>query len=116
MLQRKLDAPAASLSGGERQILALARALMPSPGLLLLDEPSAGLSPKTLGEVFEAIQRIRAKEDVTILMVEQNAMEALRISDRAYVLSMGTVAITGEAQALMNDGQVRELYLGGRAA
>ncbi|MNT67484.1 High-affinity branched-chain amino acid transport ATP-binding protein LivF [compost metagenome] len=116
VLQRKLDAPAASLSGGERQILALARALMPSPGLLLLDEPSAGLSPKTLGEVFEAIQRIRAKEDVTILMVEQNAMEALRISDRAYVLSMGTVAITGEAQALMNDEQVRELYLGGRAA
>lgn len=116
VLQRKLDAPAASLSGGERQILALARALMPSPGLLLLDEPSAGLSPKTLGEVFEAIQRIRAKEGVTILMVEQNAMEALRISDRAYVLSMGTVAITGQAEALMNDAKVRELYLGGRAA
>ncbi|MEN5164026.1 ATP-binding cassette domain-containing protein [Achromobacter sp. PAB15] len=116
VLQRKLNAPAASLSGGERQILALARALMPSPGLLLLDEPSAGLSPKTLGEVFEAIQRIRAKENVTILMVEQNAMEALRISDRAYVLSMGTVAITGDAHALMHDEQVRELYLGGRAA
>lgn len=116
VLGRKLQAPAASLSGGERQILALARALMPSPGLLLLDEPSAGLSPKTLGEVFEAIQRIREKENVTILMVEQNAMEALRISDRAYVLSMGTVAITGDAQSLMNDEQVRELYLGGRAA
>ncbi len=116
VLGRKLQAPAASLSGGERQILALARALMPSPDLLLLDEPSAGLSPKTLGEVFEAIQRIREKEDVTILMVEQNAMEALRISDRAYVLSMGTVAITGDAHALMNDDQVRELYLGGRAA
>lgn len=116
VLGRKLQAPAASLSGGERQILALARALMPSQGLLLLDEPSAGLSPKTLGEVFEAIQRIREKENVTILMVEQNAMEALRISDRAYVLSMGTVAITGDAHALMNDDQVRELYLGGRAA
>lgn len=116
VLGRKLQAPAASLSGGERQILALARALMPSPDLLLLDEPSAGLSPKTLGEVFEAIQRIREKEKVTILMVEQNAMEALRISDRAYVLSMGTVAITGDAHSLMNDEQVRELYLGGRAA
>jgi len=116
VLGRKLAAPAASLSGGERQILALARALMPSPSLLLLDEPSAGLSPKTLDEVFRAIEQIRASEQVTILMVEQNAMEALRISDRAYVLSMGTVALTGQAQALMHDPEVRELYLGGRAA
>ncbi|MCG7324129.1 ABC transporter ATP-binding protein [Achromobacter sp. ACRQX] len=116
VLRRKLDASAASLSGGERQILALARALMPTPSLLLLDEPSAGLSPKTLDEVFSAIERIRASEQVTILMVEQNAMEALRISDRAYVLSMGTVALTGDAKPLMNDPEVRELYLGGRAA
>jgi branched-chain amino acid transport system ATP-binding protein len=116
MLSRKIAAPAASLSGGERQILALARALMPRPRMLLLDEPSAGLSPKMLQEVFEAIVQVRAKEGVAILMVEQNAMEALRISDRAYVLSMGTVALTGPAHQLMNDPQVRELYLGGRAA
>ena len=116
ILGRKFDAPAASMSGGERQILALARALMPSPSLLLLDEPSAGLSPKVLHEVFDAIVEVRDKERVTILMVEQNAMEALRISDRAYVLSMGSVALTGEARQLMHDPQVRELYLGGRAA
>lgn len=116
VLERKFNAPAASLSGGERQILALARALMPRPSLLLLDEPSAGLSPKMLQEVFQAIVQVRNKEGVTILMVEQNAMEALRMSDRAYVLSMGTVALTDSAHALMHDPQVRELYLGGRAA
>lgn len=116
VLRKKLDALAASMSGGERQILALARALMPRPRLLLLDEPSAGLSPKVLLQVFEAIREVRAKEGITILMVEQNAMEALRISDRAYVLSMGTVALTGRAAELMADPQVRELYLGGRAA
>lgn len=116
ILAKKFNAPAASMSGGERQILALARALMPRPRLLLLDEPSAGLSPKVLLEVFEAIGQIRAKEGVTILMVEQNAMEALRISDRAYVLSMGSVALTGDARELMHDPQVSELYLGGRVA
>lgn len=116
VLRRKFNAPAASLSGGERQILALARALMPRPRLLLLDEPSAGLSPKVLLEVFDAICTVRDKEQVTILMVEQNAVEALRISDRAYVLSMGTVALSGKAGELMHDPQVRELYLGGRAA
>lgn len=116
ILAKKFNAPAASMSGGERQILALARALMPRPRVLLLDEPSAGLSPKVLLEVFEAIQQVRAEEGVTILMVEQNAMEALRISDRAYVLSMGSVALTGNAHELMHDPQVSELYLGGRVA
>ena len=115
ILAKKFDARAASMSGGERQILALARALMPRPEILLLDEPSAGLSPKVLHEVFDAIVHVRDQERVTILMVEQNAMEALRISDRAYVLSMGTVALTGRAQELLQDEKVRELYLGGRA-
>jgi branched-chain amino acid transport system ATP-binding protein len=115
VLGRKFEARASSMSGGERQILALARALMPRPGILLLDEPTAGLSPKVLHEVFDAIVHVRDQERVTILMVEQNAMEALRISDRAYVLSMGTVALTGRAQELLQDEKVRELYLGGRA-
>jgi len=115
ILAKKFDARAASMSGGERQILALARALMPRPEILLLDEPSAGLSPKVLHEVFDAIVHVRDQERVTILMVEQNAMEALRISDRAYVLSMGAVALTGRAQELLQDEKVRELYLGGRA-
>lgn len=114
VLGRKLKSPAAALSGGERQILALARALMPRPRMLLLDEPSAGLSPKVLHEVFDAIVRVREQEGVTVLMVEQNAMEALRISDRAYVLSMGQVALEGRAADLLRDPQMRALYLGGR--
>lgn len=116
ILRRKFNDPAASMSGGERQILALARALMPRPGLLLLDEPSAGLSPKVLKEVFQAIVTVNKEEGVTMLMVEQNAIEALRMSDRAYVLAMGAVALHGAADKLMDDPQVRELYLGGRAA
>jgi len=114
VLKRKLNAPAASMSGGERQILALARALMPSPRILLLDEPSAGLSPKVLHEVFDAIMQVREQEGVTIIMVEQNAIEAMRISDRAYILSLGTVALTGTCSDLLHDPKVRELYLGGR--
>lgn len=114
VLARKLSSPAASLSGGERQVLSLARALMPRPRVLLLDEPSAGLSPKTLAEVFEAISATRDKEGISVLMVEQNAMEALRISDRAYVLSVGTVALENKASVLMNSPEMRELYLGGR--
>ncbi len=116
MLGRKFNQPAAALSGGERQILALGRALMPAPKTLLLDEPSAGLSPKMLNDVFAAILQIRKLEEVAILMVEQNAMEALRISDRAYILALGNVALTGKSAELMHDDRVRELYLGGRAA
>lgn len=116
VLARKLAHPSAALSGGERQILALARALMPRPKFLLLDEPSAGLSPKVLHEVFDAIVQVRREEQVTILMVEQNAVEAMRISDRAYILSQGTVALSGESRELLHDPKVRELYMGGRAA
>jgi ABC-type branched-subunit amino acid transport system ATPase component len=103
VLHKKWQSPASALSGGERQILALARALMPEPAVLLLDEPSAGLSPKMLTEVFSAIQTIRRQEKVTILMVEQNAMEALHISDRAYVLALGKVAMEGSARDLLDD-------------
>lgn len=87
---------------------------MPEPAVLLLDEPSAGLSPKMLTEVFSAIQTIRRQEKVTILMVEQNAMEALHISDRAYVLAIGKVAMEGSARDLLDDPRMRELYFGGR--
>lgn len=114
LLRKKWQAPASALSGGERQILALTRALMPEPAILLLDEPSAGLSPKMLDEVFSAIQTIRELEKVTILMVEQNAMEALHISDRAYILALGKVALTGDARDLLSDPRMSELYFGGR--
>jgi branched-chain amino acid transport system ATP-binding protein len=87
---------------------------MPRPRFLLLDEPSAGLSPKMLGEVFDAIVQLRDAERVGVLMVEQNAIEALRISDRAYVLSMGQVALEGAASELLESPAMRELYLGGR--
>jgi len=114
ILRQRLAARAAALSGGERQILALARALMPRPNILLLDEPSAGLSPKMLQAVFDAIVQVRAQAHVTILMVEQNAIQALQVSDRAYVLSMGSVALTGKAHDLLHDASMRELYLGAR--
>lgn len=113
MLARRLRARAFTLSGGERQILALARALMPSPKYLLLDEPSAGLSPTMLQEVFAAIAHLVRSTGVAVLLVEQNAAEALAISDRGYVLVMGRVALTGPAAMVLHDDQVRHLYLGG---
>lgn len=113
VLARKLRQKAFTLSGGERQILALARALMPEPKYLLLDEPSAGLSPAMLEEVFAAIADIVRNAGVAVLLVEQNAAEALAISDRAYVLVMGKVALTGPADMVLHDDQVRHFYLGG---
>ena len=113
LLKRKLLERAYTLSGGERQILAMARALMPSPNYLLLDEPSAGLSPTMLTQVFEAIVALVKQTGIGVLLVEQNAAQALEISDRAYVLVLGRAALTGPAHDLMTDPQVRDLYLGG---
>lgn len=106
---------AESMSGGQRQALAFARALMTRPSTLLLDEPSAGLSPRLVDELFETVQRTRDAHNVTILLVEQNAVQALRISDEAVVLVAGEVAIAGPAAAVLQDKSVAELYLGASA-
>lgn len=103
---------AEGLSGGERQMLAVARALMPAPSVLLLDEPSAGLAPKAVGEVFEMVRRVN-ESGVTVVMIEQNARAALAIADRGYVLEGGRNRFTGRGVDLLNDPHVAELYLGG---
>ncbi|PWK76796.1 ABC transporter ATP-binding protein [Aminobacter sp. AP02] len=112
-LASKQERKASALSGGERQILSLARALISNPKVLLLDEPSAGLSPLMMHEVFAAIAEIRDRTGMCIVMVEQNAFEALGVADRAYVLSLGKVAIEGRAADLLADPAMRHLYLGG---
>jgi neutral amino acid transport system ATP-binding protein len=103
-----------TMSGGERQMVAMARALMPEPDVLLLDEPSAGLAPIFVDAMFEQIARVNAV-GVTILMVEQNARRALEMSHRGYVLELGRNRYQGAAQALLDDPRVAELYLGGAA-
>ena len=108
--ERKKD-KAGNLSGGQRQILALGRALITSPSLLLLDEPSAGLSPVAINEVFTSIKDINAS-GVSILLVEQNAKRALGFSDRGYVLDQGRNAYQGSGEELLNDPRVIDLYLG----
>jgi branched-chain amino acid transport system ATP-binding protein/neutral amino acid transport system ATP-binding protein len=112
MLAEKRRAAARTLSGGQRQILAMAMALMVHPRLLLLDEPSAGLSPKAAEGLFDTIAAIHA-EGTAIAMVEQNALEALAIADRAAVLVDGRTAIVGAARVLAADPKVRKLFLGG---
>jgi ABC-type branched-subunit amino acid transport system ATPase component len=104
--------PAGTMSGGERQMVAMARALMPQPQILLLDEPSAGLSPAYVDIVFEQIAEING-HGVTILMVEQNARRALAMSTRGYVLDLGRNRYEGPGEALLHDPRVAQLYLGG---
>ncbi|MDX6278047.1 MAG: branched-chain amino acid transport system ATP-binding protein [Nocardioidaceae bacterium] len=110
-LGERKDQRASSLSGGERQMVAMGRALMMSPSVLLLDEPSAGLSPALQDEVFVQTKRINTA-GVSVVMVEQNARRCLQICDRAYVLDQGRNAHTGPGRELMNDPKVIELYLG----
>jgi len=114
ILRERYSQRAGTLSGGERQLLAMARALMGQPQLLLLDEPSAALAPKLVGEVMHQIQQIN-RLGVTILLVEQNARQALKISHRGYVLENGRECYSGAGQELLHDPRIGELYLGIKA-
>jgi len=110
-LKERENQKAGTLSGGEQQMLAMARALMSRPRLLLLDEPSLGLAPLVVHTIFEAIDEIRSK-GTTILLVEQNAHAALKHSDRAYVMETGEITMEGPSKELANDPRIKEAYLG----
>ena len=110
-LAERRHQPAGTLSGGEQQMLAIARALMSRPKLMLMDEPSMGLAPLLVKEVFDLIQELR-REGTTILLVEQNARMALSIADRAYVLETGRIVHEGIACEMLEDERIREAYLG----
>ncbi len=111
-LKERIKQLSGTLSGGEQQMLAMGRALMSNPKLLLLDEPSMGLAPILVDEIFSIIQEIN-KTGTTILLVEQNAYKALSIADRAYILETGTIIKSGKASDLINDDAVKSAYLGG---
>ncbi|MBA4503189.1 ABC transporter ATP-binding protein [Marinobacterium marinum] len=111
-LKERFNQRGGTMSGGEQQMLAIGRALMSQPRLLLLDEPSLGLAPLVIQQIFEIIERLR-EEGVTIFLVEQNAHQALRIADRGYVLENGSIVMSGSGDALLNDDNVRKAYLGG---
>ena len=110
-LKERKDQLAGTMSGGEQQMLAMARALMSQPKVLLLDEPSMGLSPIMVDKIFEVVQDVSAQK-VTILLVEQNAQRALQIADRGYVMDSGEITMTGTGKELLTDPRVREAYLG----
>ena len=110
-LRERKDQLAGTMSGGEQQMLAMGRALMSRPKVLLLDEPSMGLSPIMVDKIFEVVKDVYA-QGVTVLLVEQNASRALSIADRGYVMESGVVTISGEASQMLNDPRVRAAYLG----
>jgi branched-chain amino acid transport system ATP-binding protein len=112
ILAARRQQQAGSLSGGEQQMLAIARALMMGPRLLVLDEPSFGLAPRIVEEIFNIVDRIRREERVSVLLVEQNASLALELADHAYLLETGYVVTSGSAKALADDPQIRRSYLG----
>ena len=110
-LKERRDQLAGTMSGGEQQMLAMGRALMSRPKVLLLDEPSMGLSPIMVDKIFEVVREVYA-QGVTILLVEQNASRALEIADRGYVMESGLITMSGDAKGLLNDPKVRAAYLG----
>jgi branched-chain amino acid transport system ATP-binding protein len=112
VLRARAEQRAGSLSGGEQQMLAIGRALMARPRLMLMDEPSLGLSPKLVNEIFDIVVRINRERGVTILLVEQNANMALRIADYGYVLEVGRIVMADTCQRLMAKDDIREFYLG----
>ena len=109
-LEERKNQLAGTLSGGEQQMLAMGRALMSHPKVMVLDEPSMGLSPIYVNEIFDIIQQIN-KDGTTVLLVEQNAKKALSIANKAYVLETGTIALSGDAKELMNNDRVKKAYL-----
>ncbi len=115
VLGARLGQMAGTLSGGEQQMLAMSRAMMSNPKMLLLDEPSLGLAPKMVERIFEALVKLRAERGVGVLLVEQHAAGALAIASRAYVLRLGQVLMAGDAKSLRDDPEVLRLYLGGKA-
>lgn len=110
-LEERKNQIAGTLSGGEQQMLAMGRALMSNPGIILMDEPSMGLSPIFVNEIFDIIQKV-SEAGTTVLLVEQNAKKALSIADRAYVLETGKIVLEGKAEELMNNDSVKKAYLG----
>ncbi|GBD42415.1 High-affinity branched-chain amino acid transport ATP-binding protein LivF [bacterium HR39] len=110
-LRERRDQPAGTLSGGEQQMLAIGRALMARPRLLLMDEPSMGLAPRIVEQIFDTVERL-ARAGTTILLVEQNAHAALSIADRGYVLESGRIVLSGTGRELLADPRVQEAYLG----
>ena len=111
-LQERMYQKGGTLSGGEQQMLAIGRALMQQPSVLLLDEPSMGLAPLLVEEIFRIVKRLNADHGTTILLVEQNAQAALQVANRAYVLETGKIAMSGVSQDLLHDPRVMESYLG----
>jgi branched-chain amino acid transport system ATP-binding protein len=112
ILEERKNQDGGTLSGGEQQMLAVSRALMAKPKLLLLDEPSMGLAPLIIKQIFEIIRKINQESNTTIFLVEQNANQALQIADRGYVIENGKITITGSAESLLNNQDVQKAYLG----
>ena len=113
ILKERMNQSAGTLSGGEAQMLAIGRGLMGNPKLILLDEPSLGLAPKVISEIFRVIKRLSDEQGLNVFLVEQNAKKALDIADSAYVLVLGKIVLSGKTEELKQNEEVRKLYLGG---